>query len=118
MTTMMRMEENEAAAVETDRGWDTRLEQRRRRLQRRFAAQAASRARRIQRDAAALARLDANIQLLNGGGGGLVGDDEEGHRATQFGWRSGDGGFLGIALYAAEVAAGAEALLLAAPHDD
>ncbi len=77
-------------------------------LQRRLASKAARCARRMARAAAALACLDARLAAVG------AGDDndweEEGHRAVQFGWRSENAGFEGIALYGEAVAACAEAL--------
>ena len=68
------------------------------RLQRRLAAKVVRLARRMARAAAALDRLDTLLRA------------KEGHSARQFGWRSDNEGFDGIALYAEAVAAAAEML--------
>ena len=81
-------------------------------LRRRYALRVAREARRIQTAAARLVRLEARLRRRARAAFGpttAVYDEDEGHSATQFGWRSANEGFTGIANYAEAVAECAEA---------
>ena len=89
-------------------------------LRRRYALRVAREARRIQAAAARIVRWEARLRkraarLQKRVARAAVepsttttADEDEGHSATQFGWRSANEGFIGIADYAEAVAESAE----------
>ena len=83
----------------------------------RYAGRVAREARRIQASARRIARMETRLRAMARVLLDSTIDEDEGHSATQFGWRSGNEGFKGIEAYAEAVAECAECLLHAPIRD-